>query len=137
MTEFKVSLFHDCPKCETRNMFDPYSFWDYSGNFKCADCDVLYYAEWENGQRVVEPEASRGTDFILPGYAETKDLKPLSGPGKTSPPAYASATFMGKPKNSTVSARGRLVACTQLTPEDLDGSRWKRISALRKFGKTW
>jgi hypothetical protein len=137
MTEFKISLFHDCPKCETRNMFDPYSFWEYKGNFKCAGCDVLYYAEWENGQRVVEPEAPRGKDFILPGYAETKDLKPLSAPGKTSPPAYASPSFLGKPKNVTVSARGKLCACAQLTPEDLDGSCWKRVTAQRKYGKSW
>lgn len=86
---------------------------------------------------MVDPEAARGADFILPGYAETKDLKPLSGPGKTSPPAYASPSFLGKPKNTTVSARGKLCACAQLTTEDLDGSRWKRISALRKFGNTW
>ena len=64
MTEFKVSLFYDCKKCETRNFLDPYSFWEYSGNFKCAGCDTLYYAEWENGQRVVDPEKARGTDFI-------------------------------------------------------------------------
>jgi len=37
----------------------------------------------------------------------------------------------------TQSARGKLVACTQLTPEDLDGSCWKRISAQRKYGKSW
>jgi hypothetical protein len=137
MTEYKVSLFYDCTKCETRNFFDPYSFWDYSGNFKCAGCEALYYAEWENGQRVVDPEAPKGSDFILPGYAETKDLKPLSGPGKTSPPPYANVTFLGKPKNVTVSARGKLCACTQLTPEDLDGSAWKRITAQRKYGKSW
>jgi hypothetical protein len=86
---------------------------------------------------VVEPEKARGTDYILPGYAETPDLKPLSGEGKTSPPPFANITFLGKPKNLTQSARGKLVACTQLTPEDLDGSCWKRISALRKFGKSW
>ena len=85
----------------------------------------------------MDPEAPKGSNFILPGYAETKDLKPLSGPGKTSPPAYASPSFHGKPKNVTVSARGQLVACTQLTPEDLDGSCWKRIAAQRKYGKSW
>ncbi len=101
MTEFKISLFYDCAKCKARNFFDPYSFWEYSGNFKCAGCGDLYYAEWENGQRVVEPEKARGTDFILPGYAETADLKPLSGEGKTSPPPFANVTFLGKPKNLT------------------------------------
>ncbi len=136
MTEFKVSLFYDC-KCEARNFLDPYSFWEYKGNFKCAGCDVLYYAEWENGQRVVEPEAPKGSAFILPGYAETKDLQPLSGAGKTSDPPFANVTFVGKPKNLVTSARGKLVACTQLTPEDLDGSAWKRITAQRKYGKSW
>ena len=60
---------------------------------------TLYYAEWENGQRVVEPEKARGTDYILPGYTETSDLKPLSGEGKTSPPPFANVNFLGKPKN--------------------------------------
>ena len=83
---------------------------------------TLYYAEWENGQRVVDPEKAKGKDFILPGYVETEDLKPLSGEGKTSAPPFANVTFLGKPKNCVVSARGKLVACTQLTPEDLDGS---------------
>jgi hypothetical protein len=36
-----------------------------------------------------------------------------------------------------VSARGKLCACTQLTPEDLEGSCWKRITAQRKYGKSW
>jgi hypothetical protein len=135
--EFKMSLIYQCPKCKARMFLDPYSFWEYSGNFKCAGCEALFYAEWENGQRVVEPEAARGTEFILPGYVETEDLEPLSGPGKTSPPPNANVTFLGKPKNLTASARGKLVACTQLKPEDLDGSVWKRIMAQRKFGKTW
>ena len=85
----------------------------------------------------MEPEKGRGTDYILPGYAETSDLKPLSGDGKTSAPPFANVTFLGKPKNLTQSARGKLVACTQLKPEDLDGSCWKRIAAQRKYGKTW
>src|SRR5665648_313049 len=98
MTEYKMSLIYDCPKCKARNFLDPYSYWEYKGNFKCGGCDELYYAEWENGQRVVDP---------------------------------------GKPKNCVVSARGKLVACTQLKPEDLEGSCWKRITAQRKFGKSW
>ena len=52
---------------------------------------------------------ARGAEFILPGYAETPDLKPLSGEGKTSAPPFANVTFLGKPKNVTVSARGKLV----------------------------
>ena len=137
MTEFKMSLIYDCKKCETRLFLDPYSYWDFKGNFKCAGCDELYYAEWENGQRVLEPEKAKGKDFILPGYAETKDLKPLSGDGKTSAQPFANVTFLGKHKNCVTSARGKLVACTQLKPEDLEGSCWKRITAQRKFGKSW
>ncbi len=137
MSEFKMSLIYDCPKCKSRMFFDPYSYWDYSGNFKCAGCNELYYAEWENGQRVVEPEKARGSEFILPGYAETPDLKPLSGEGKTAPPPLANVDFLGKPKNTTKSARGKLCACTQLKPEDLVGSCWKEIAAQKKFGKSW
>ncbi len=136
MTEFKMSLIYQCDKCKARNYLDPYSFWNYTGNFKCAGCDALYYVEFEDGQRV-ELSAGKGKDYILPGYAETEDLKPLSGAGKTSPPPYANVTFLGKPKNTTTSARGRLCACTQLTPDDLEGSTWKRIVAQRKYGKSW
>ena len=137
MTEINMSLIYDCAKCKARNFLDPYSFWEYKGNFKCGGCDNLYYAEWENCQRVVEPEKAKGKEFILPGYVETEDLKPLSGEGKTSAPPFANVTFLGKPKNLTVSARGKLVACTQLKPEDLEGSCWKRITAQRKYGKSW
>ena len=83
------------------------------------------------------PEKAKGKEFILPGYVETEDLKPLSGEGKTSAPPFANVTFLGKPKNCVVSARGKLVACTQLKPEDLEGSCWKRITAQRKYGKSW
>ena len=137
MTEFKISLMYDCPKCKARNFLDPYRFWEYKGNFKCGGCETLYYSECENGQRVEEPGPAKGKEFILPGYVETEDLKPLSGEGKTSAPPFANVTFLGKPKNVVSSARGKLVACTQLKPEDLEGSCWKRITAQRKFGKSW
>lgn len=136
MAEFKMSLIYQCEKCQARNYLDPYSYWNYTGNFKCAGCDTLYYVEFADGQRE-ELGPARGTDYVLPGYAETEDLKPLSGEGKTSQPPYANVTFLGKPKNTVMSVRGRLCACSQLTQEDLDGSTWKRIKAQRKFGKVW
>jgi hypothetical protein len=61
--------------------------------------------EFEDGQRL-QLGPAKGKDYILPGYAETEDLKPLSGAGKTSPPPYANVSFLGKPKNTTMSIRG-------------------------------
>lgn len=139
MTELNKGLFLKCEdaNCQAMNYLDPYTFWNYKGNVKCAGCDRLYYIEQEDGHKVVGPEAARGHEFALPGYAETPDLKTLSGAGKTSQPPRALPTFMGKPKNVTRNARGNLIACTQLKPEDLEGSCWKEILKQRKFGPVW
>lgn len=126
-----------CGECGARNYLDPYSFWNFKGNVKCAGCETLYYFEKENGQMTEGPRAGQGTEFHLPGYAETPDLKPLAGAGKTSPPPWANVTYVGRPKGLTKSNRGGLMAGRALKPEELEGHTWKEIMAQRKYGKTW
>lgn len=137
MSDLNQGLFLKCDKCNALNYLDPYSYWDFKGNVKCAGCDELYYIEQEEGFKVVGPEAARGSDFQLPGYAETEDLQPLSGDGKTSPPPKALPESVGRPKNITRNVRGNLISCAQLTPEDLVGSYWKEIYDRRKFNPSW
>lgn len=137
MSELNKGLFLKCDSCKALNYLDPYTYWDFKGNVKCAGCDKLYYIEQEAGFKVEGPEAARGTDYNLPGYAETEDLQSLSGDGKTSKPPQHLPVFLGRPKNVTTSKRGKPVACTQLKPEDLVGSCWKEIAKRRKFGPSW
>ena len=33
----KQGLVLTCTKCSTKNFLDPYPFWNFSGNTKCAD----------------------------------------------------------------------------------------------------
>jgi len=139
MSDLDKGLFLKCQneKCKALNYLDPYSFWDFKGNVKCAGCDAVYYIEQEAGYKVVGPEPARGSEFKLPGYAETEGLEPLTGAGKTSDPPQHLPVFIGKPKNVTKSKRGNLIACTQLKPEDLVGSCWKEIAKQRKYGPVW
>lgn len=139
MSDLNKGLFLKCENanCKALNYLDPYSYWDFKGNVKCAGCDTLYYIEQEAGFKVVGPEPGRGTDYRLPGYAETENLEPLTGKGKTSDPPQHLPEFIGKPKNVTRSKRGNLIACTQLKPEDLIGSTWKEIVKQRKYGPVW
>lgn len=136
MSDLNKGLFLKCDDegCAALNYLDPYTFWDYKGNVKCAGCDKLFYIEQEAGYKTVGPEAARGDEFRLPGYAETPDLQSLSGEGKTSQPPRALPTFLGRPKNVTQSKRGILCACSALEPEDLEGSYWKEIAKKRKYG---
>jgi hypothetical protein len=126
-----------CGKCEARNYLDPYSYWNFTGDVKCAGCDQVWYLEKENGQVTAGPEAGKGGEVHLPGYAETSDLKPLSGEGKTSPPPWANVEYVGKPKGLTKSNRGGLMAGRALEPDELEGHVWKEVIASRKYGKTW
>ncbi len=137
MSELNKGLFLKCDKCQALNYLDPYTYWDFKGNVKCAGCDTLHYIEQESGYKVVGPEPGRGADYKLPGYCETEDLKPLSGAGKTSQPPLALPTFLGRPKNVTSNVRGNLISCTQLKAEDLVGSYWKEIYNRRKYGPVW
>ncbi len=126
-----------CGGCGARNYLDPYSFWTFSGDVKCAGCDMVVFLKKENGHVTEGPEAGRGGEVHLPGYAETPDLKPLSGEGKTSAPPWANVEYVGRPKGLTKSNRGRLMAGRPLKPDEIEGHVWKEILANRKYGKTW
>ena len=47
----KQGLVLTCAKCSTKNFLDPYPFWNFSGNTKCAGCDTLYAVTFVKGQQ--------------------------------------------------------------------------------------
>jgi hypothetical protein len=46
-----TSLILECPKCETINYLDPFSFWNFKGKVKCAGCGSIWAYELVNGTR--------------------------------------------------------------------------------------
>jgi hypothetical protein len=38
----ETSLILECPKCETLNYLDPFTFWNFKGKIKCAGCDAIW-----------------------------------------------------------------------------------------------
>ncbi len=127
-----------CSKCEVRNYLDPYSFWDYDGNFKCAGCDTVYYVKKDNGQLVDGPTEVTGPDaetYKLPGFAETLDYQSITEEGKVAPPVLARADYVGMPIPRETNVRGNLFSGRPLSPEELVGSMWKKIYEAKGLGR--
>jgi len=116
-------------KCGVKNYLDPYPFWNFKGRTKCAGGDAVYGVEIAAGAPVAEPKPTTSTEglLVLPGFADTRDCKPLVGPGKTRPAPQARADVYGKPKPIVRNSRGRLVSGRPLKPEELIGSRSRYI----------
>jgi hypothetical protein len=121
------SLVLICEKDQVKNFLDPYAFWNFKGKTKCAGCDTIYEIELANGQAVHPPRQSSGAVDLLPGFAETKDYKPLAGPGKTRVGPKPREDLLCKPKPVQHSIRGKLVSGRPLKPEELVGSRARFI----------
>ena len=81
----KQGLVLTCTKCSTKNFLDPYPFWNFSGNTKCAGCDTLYAVTFVKGQQVSGPTVGSGKADLLPGYAEDKSGTAVTGEGKIRP----------------------------------------------------
>jgi hypothetical protein len=130
----KQGLVLTCSKCLTKNFLDPYPFWNFAGNTKCAGCDTLYAMKFVKGQLVSGPTAGSGKADLLPGYAEDKDSKEISGEGKIRPaPQARPDPFSGKQKQISQSVRGKPVSGRPLKKEELVGSRSKVIADLHKI----
>jgi hypothetical protein len=126
--KIKQGLVLTCTKDLTKNFLDPYPFWNFNGKTKCASCDTIYAVHFVKGQLVSGPTESSGTPDLLPGYAEDKDMRPITGQGKIRPaPQSREDPFSGKPKAITKSVRGRPVSGRPLKAEELIGSRARFI----------
>ncbi len=126
--KIRQGLVLTCPNCLSKNFLDPYPFWNFNGKTKCAGCDAVFVLQFANGQLIEGPAAGEGEPDLLPGYAEDKDLNPISGEGKIRPaPQARSDPFSGRPKPVTQSIRGRPVSGRPLKPDELVGSRAKFI----------
>ena len=121
-----------CPKCETKNFLDPYPFWNFKGNTKCAGCDALYAMKFENGQLLSGPTAATGKADLLPGYAEDKTGAGITGDKIRPAPQARPDPFSGKQKHVTKSLRGKPVSGSPLKKEDLVGSKARFIAELHK-----
>jgi hypothetical protein len=129
----KQGLVLTCTKCSTKNFLDPYPFWNFSGNTKCAGCDAIYAVKFSNGQLVSGPTPGDGKADLLPGYAEDKSGAGITGEGKIRPaPQARPDPFSGKQKQISQSVRGNPVSGKPLKKEDLVGSRPKFIADLHK-----
>lgn len=125
----KLGLVLTCAKCSTKNFCDPYPFWNFEGNTKCAGCDTVYAVKYVKGQLVSGPTAGSGKADLLPGYAEDKTGAGITGEGKTrSAPQARPDPFSGKQKHVKVSLRGKPLSGSPLKKEELVGSRARFIA---------
>jgi hypothetical protein len=118
-----AGLILHCEMCGTKNYLDPYAFFNFSGTTKCAGCDQVYAITLRSGYVTSGPERASGEVDRLPGYAESKDFEPVTGPGKTAASPKAQAQMVGRPKPISQSIRGKPVSGRPLTKEELVGSR--------------
>lgn len=118
----EASLILECPKCEVINYLDPFTFWNFKGKVKCAGCDAVFQYALENGKRQGPPTEAKGPHDKVPGFAQTKDWKPITTPGKVSSAPQAREDFQGKPIPISKSKRGKPVSGKPLTADDLVGS---------------
>ncbi len=118
-----MGLILRCEVCGTKNYLDPYAFFNLSGKTKCAKCDQVYAIELRAGLVTAGPDKTDGSPDRLPGYAETAEFEPVTGPSRTADSPKARADILGKPKPTTQSIRGRPVSGRPLTREELVGSR--------------
>jgi len=129
MSAFReTSLIMECPKCETINYLDPFTFWNFKGKIKCAGCDSIWGYELVSGTRTGPPAAAQPPHDKMPGYAQSKDWKSITDPTKVNKGPQAREDFQGKPIPISKSKRGKPVSGTPLKPEDLVGSRPKAFS---------
>ncbi|MBW6503004.1 hypothetical protein K0B90_01840 [bacterium] len=117
-----ASLLLQCPKCGVINYLDPFTFWNFKGKVKCAGCDAIWEVALNNGVREFAPKEGKAPHDKLPGFAQTKDWKPITTPGKVAAAPQAREDFQGKPIPITKSIRGKLVSGKPLTAADLVGS---------------
>ncbi|HEV1994421.1 MAG TPA: hypothetical protein VGR03_08825 [Candidatus Acidoferrum sp.] len=112
-----------CANCKTKNFLDPYPFWNFKGNTKCAGCGKIWRLETSVGACVSGPDLVEGKPDLLPGFAEKPDYSPISGPGLTRSAPRARPTAVCRPIPIERNVRGKLVSGHPLKKEDLVGSR--------------
>ncbi len=128
----KMGLVLTCPACSTKNFLDPYPFWNFHGNTKCAGCDALYAMKFVKGQLLSGPVAATGKVDLLPGYAEDKNGKGIGGDKIRSAPQARPDPFSGNQKHVSVSLRGKPLSGHPLKKEELVGSTARFIIESRK-----
>jgi len=113
-------------------LLDPYPFWNFAGNTKCAGCDAIYAMKFVNGQLVSGPTPGTGKADLLPdtrGQERRRDRRRREGSER---PQARPDPFSGKQKHVTKSLRGKPTSGSPLKKEDLVGSKARFIAELYK-----
>lgn len=121
-----------CPTCKTKNFLDPYPFWNFTGNTKCAGCSAIWRVEIAAGACVAGPVPASGTPDLLPGYAEKQDYTGISGPGLTRPAPRARKDSVCRPIPIFKNIRGETISGHPLKRDELVGSKPKVMIAAAK-----
>lgn len=121
-----------CPKCQTKNFLDPYPFWNFDGNTKCAGCAQIYHVTTTNGACVAGPTPTQGKVDLLPGFAEKQDYSAVFGPGLTRSSPRARKDSVCRPIPMEHNIRGTPISGKPLKKEDLVGSKPKSLVAAAR-----
>ncbi len=121
-----------CPKCQTKNFLDPYPFWNFEGNTKCATCAQVYALKIANGTCVSGPTPTQGKVDLLPGFAEKQDYSPVFGPGLTRSAPRARKDSVCRPIPMERNIRGDIISGRPLKKDELIGSKAKFMVAGAK-----
>lgn len=121
-----------CPKCQTKNFLDPYPFWNFEGNTKCASCAQVYQLKIANGACVSGPTPTQGKVDLLPGFAEKQDYSAVFGPGLTRPAPRARKDSVCHPLVIERNIRGDIISGRPLKKDELVGSKPKYMVAGAK-----
>lgn len=71
-----------CKKCDTVNYLDPYTFWNWEGKIKCAECDTVYHIHMIQGRMFRGPDERDEPPDTMPLYADRpNDGYVAYGPG--------------------------------------------------------
>jgi len=92
----ETSLILECPKCETLNYLDPFTFWNFKGKIKCAGCDAIWAYELVNGVRTGPPAAARRRTTRCPDTRRARTGRRFWIPPRSTR-AQAREDFQGKP----------------------------------------
>ena len=75
-----------------------------------------------NGHRQGPPKEGKAPHDKLPGFAQSKDWKPITTKGKVADAPQAREDFQGKPIPIKKSVRGKAVSGSPLSADELIGS---------------
>jgi hypothetical protein len=123
---------HDCGWV---NYLDPYYFWNWKGNVKCAGCDKVAYFNFINGELVDGPKEVDEVPDVLPLYADNPSEGYIAirvgTPGKTRP-FYClmrdPETYTGEARTTHENLRGNFMRAKPNQPKKAGFAEARRFA---------